>query len=128
MYFNNQVIKRLLEKFKIKHNLLTSYHPKTNRLVERFNRILYESLAKLNKERENWNEYISPMLFSYRTKVNKSIQFIPFYLTYGQKAILPFDNNTKVEISLMDRVKEISVELIQVKEKTIENIEKSQNR
>ncbi len=54
MYFNNQVIKRLLEKFKIKHNLLTSYHPKTNRLVERFNRILYESLAKLNKERENY--------------------------------------------------------------------------
>src|SRR6266498_1093517 len=56
-YFNNQVIENLLKRFKIRHNLLTSYHPKTNGLVERFNKILCESLAKLNEERENWDEY-----------------------------------------------------------------------
>ncbi len=71
-HFNNQVIERLLERFKIRHNLSTPYHPKTNGLVERFNKTLCESLAKLNEERENWNEYISPTLFAYRTKVNKS--------------------------------------------------------
>src|SRR6266498_874456 len=53
IYFNNQVIENLLERFKIRHNLSTSYHPKTNRLVERFNKTLCESLAKLNEEREN---------------------------------------------------------------------------
>ncbi len=52
-HFNNQVIEKLLERFKIRHNLSTPYHPKTNRLVERFNKTLYESLAKLNEEREN---------------------------------------------------------------------------
>src|SRR6266498_1118708 len=72
IHFNNQVIKRLLERFKIRYNLSTSYYPKTNGLVERFNKTLYESLAKLNEERENWNEYISPTLFAYRTKINKS--------------------------------------------------------
>src|SRR6266498_4290334 len=53
-HFNNQIIERLLERFKIRHNLSTSYHPKTNGLVERFNKTLCESLAKLNEERENW--------------------------------------------------------------------------
>src|SRR6266498_2884230 len=125
IHFNNQVIERLLEKFKIQYNLSTSYHPKTNGLVERFNKILCEFLTKLNEERENWDEYISPTLFAYRTKVNKSTQFTLFYLAYGRKVILPFDNNTKAEISLMDRVEEITTELIQAKKKTIENIEKS---
>jgi len=37
--------------------LSTSYYSKTNELVERFNRTLCEFLAKLNKERENWDEY-----------------------------------------------------------------------
>src|SRR6266542_5638136 len=54
-HFNNQVIEKLLERFKIRHNQSTSYHPKTNGLVERFNKTLCESLAKLNKERENWD-------------------------------------------------------------------------
>ena len=71
-HFNNQIIERLLEQFKIRHNLSTPYHSKTNGLVERFNKMLYESLAKLNEKRENWDEYISLTLFAYRTKINKS--------------------------------------------------------
>src|SRR6266498_5552562 len=125
-HFNNQIIERLLEQFKIRHNLLTSYHPKTNGLVERFNKTLCESLAKLNEKRENWDEYISPTLFAYRTKINKSTQFTPFYLTYGRKAKLPFDDDD-TEITLNDRVKEMSVDLTQAKKKAIENIEKFQS-
>src|SRR6266540_2664276 len=109
-HFNNQVIEKLLERFKIRHNLSTPYYPKTNELVERFNKILCESLAKLNKKRENWDEYISPILFAYRTKINKSIQFTLFYLTYGREAKLPFDNNTEIEIILNDKVKKLSTD------------------
>ena len=36
-----------MEKFEIKHNFSTPYHPQINGLVERFNRTLCESLAKL---------------------------------------------------------------------------------
>src|SRR6266542_474905 len=128
LHFNNQVIEKLLERFKIRHNLSTPYHPKTNGLVKRFNKTLCEFLAKLNEERENWNEYILSTLFAYRMKINKSTQFIPFYLTYGRKAILPFDDNIKVKISLLDRIEEILIELIQAKKKAIENNEKSQSR
>src|SRR6266540_2252052 len=126
-HFNNQVIEKLLERFKIKHNLSTPYYSKTNGLVERFNKTLCESLAKLNEERKNWDEYISPTLFAYRTKINKSTQFTPFYLTYGREAILPFDEDKKTEITLGERVEEISTKYIQTKKKALENIEKSQS-
>jgi len=59
--------------------------------------------------------------------VNKSTQFIPFYLTYGRKAKLPFDKNTEVKIILNERVKELLTDLTQAKKKIIENIEKSQS-
>src|SRR6266540_3103370 len=126
-HFNNQVIENLFERFKVRHNLSTPYHPKTNGLVERFNKTLYESLAKLNEERKNWDEYISPTLFAYRTKINKSTQFTPFYLTYGREAILQFDEDKKTEITLGERVEEISTKYIQTKKKALENIEKSQS-
>ena len=51
-YFNNGMIRELMEKFEIKHGFSTPYHPKTNGLVERFNKTLCEALAKL-KEDEN---------------------------------------------------------------------------
>ena len=93
-------------------------------MVERFNRTLYESLAKLNKERENWDEYISLTLFVYRTKVNKNTQFTLFYLVYGRKVKLPFDNNIEMEIILNDRIKELTIDLIQTKRKVIKNIKR----
>src|SRR6266511_2412431 len=118
----------MFKKDNIRHNLSTPYYPKTNGLVERFNKTLCESLAKLNEERENWDQYISSTLFAYRTKINKSTQFTPFYLTYGRKAKLPFDDDdNESEIILNDRVKEMSIDLTQAKKKVIENIEKSQS-
>src|SRR6266498_2966820 len=126
-YFNNQVIEKLLERFKIRHNLSIPYHPKTNELVERFNKILCESLAKLNEERENWDEYISPTLFAYRIKINKSTQFTSFYLTYGREAILSFDEDNKTEVIPEERVEEISTKFTQIKKKALENIKKSQS-
>jgi transposase InsO family protein len=47
------MIKELMKKFEIKHIFSTSYHPKTNGLVERFNKTLCESLGKLKKD-QNW--------------------------------------------------------------------------
>src|SRR6266511_1086783 len=69
------------------------------------------------------------MLFAYRTKINKSIQFTPFYITNSRKAKLPFeDDDNETEITLNERVKELLVDLTQEKKKAIENIEKSQSK
>jgi len=46
-YFVNRVIEDLMKKFRIKHRLSSPYHPQTNNLMERFNQMLCEKLAKL---------------------------------------------------------------------------------
>ncbi len=57
-----------MKRFKIKHSLLSPYHPQSNRLVERFNKTLCEGIAKLAKEVDQWDRFIQPVLFAYRTK------------------------------------------------------------
>jgi transposase InsO family protein len=84
------MIKKLMKKFKIKHIFSTSYHSKTNGLVERFNKTLCESLVKLKKD-QNWDRKIAPVLFAYRNKRQESTKIKPFYLTYGRETRLPTD-------------------------------------
>ena len=90
-HFNNNLIKGLMEKFKINHLLSTLYHPQTNGLVERFNRTLCESLAKLSLKNNNWDLYIALTLFAYRTTKHSTTKIELFYLVYGRSARLPVD-------------------------------------
>ena len=45
-HFKNSLIENLLKKINVKHLFSTPYHPQINGLVERFNRMLCESIAK----------------------------------------------------------------------------------
>src|SRR5256714_1495883 len=90
-HFNNNLIKELMEKFKINHLLFTPYHPQTNGLVERFNRTLCESLAKLSLKNNDWDLYIALTLFAYRTTKHFTTKIEPFFLVYGRSARLPID-------------------------------------
>ena len=125
-HFNNEMIKELMGKFKIKHGFSTPYHPKTNGLVERFNKTLKESLAKL-KEDENWDKMIAPTLFAYRSKIQESVKIEPFYLVYGRKPVLPMDREEK-KISLIERIWEIVEKIPKIRYQAKEEIEKSQRR
>ncbi len=49
-HFVNKVIQRLIKRFRIKHSLLSSYYSQSNGLVERFNKMLCEGIAKLAEE------------------------------------------------------------------------------
>jgi transposase InsO family protein len=84
-HFNNKMIEELMKNFEIRHGFLTSYHSKTNGLIERFNKTLCESLAKL-KGNKDWNRKIAPVLFAYRNKRQESTKIKLFYLTYRREA------------------------------------------
>jgi len=94
-HFNNQLLNGILKKFQVEHLLSTPYHPQTNGLVERFNRTLIEALSKVATENlSEWDKYIAPVLFAYRTNRHSTTRITPFYLVYGREAKLPTDNTT----------------------------------
>src|SRR5947207_14574730 len=88
--FVNKVIDKLCEDFQLKHRLTS--RPQTNGMVERFNRTLGESIAKLSQDGEKeWDQYVDATLFAYRTKTHKTTGYSPFYLIYGRQTTLPVE-------------------------------------
>lgn len=126
-HFNNQVIEKLVEKFQIKHKFSTPYHPKTNGLVERFNKTLCEALAKLTEEDKNWDLHIGSVLFAYRNKRHSSVKIDPFYLIYGRTARLPMDNDEK-EMTMKERLSYLLEELPQIRREAKRQNDKSQEK
>src|SRR3989440_9705887 len=101
-HFRNKLVEELCEKFEIKHKLSAPYHPQTNGLVERFNKTLCESLAKVIEEENQWDEHIEEVLFAYRTTKHNTTKKTPFELVYGRKAKLPIDNHEEERIIKQD--------------------------
>ncbi len=89
--FVNEVVKKLIEKFWVKHYWLTPYRPQANGLVERFNKSLYDSLVKLMDESAKWDIFIEPVLWMHRTAINSSIQLSPFMIVYEIQLQFPAD-------------------------------------
>jgi hypothetical protein len=135
--FVNALIKELCEKGEIRHRLTSPYRPQTNGMVERFNRTIGESLAKMtsNPEKE-WDEYLDAILLAYRTMKHESTGFTPFQLIYGRQARLPIElkvtthpnEYSSIEEALMQRTVEITNKMIFDQAQARENIKKKQER
>jgi len=88
----NQVIDQLLQELNIAHIHTSSYHPQTQGLTERFHRFMNDTMAKyVSAQQRDWDQQIPGTLMSYRTAVQDSTRFTPFYLVYGRDPVLPID-------------------------------------
>src|SRR6266540_4143614 len=125
IYFVNELIQRLTKRFKIKHSLSSPYHPQSNGLVERFNKTLCEGIAKLAEEVDQWDKFIQPVLFAYRTKELRISKQSPYMLIYGRESTLVI-NYGKYEGSIMERLLEIMEKVSQLREAARRAIRKSQ--
>ena len=120
-----------MEKFKIEHLFSTPYHPQTNGLVERFNRTLSEALAKLATDHiEDWDTYIAPILFAYRTTKHATTKIAPFFLLYGRNAKLPMDKEenegTSNMISHMENLVEKLPQQLEITKRIVEKAQQKQ--
>jgi Integrase zinc binding domain/Integrase core domain len=128
-HFRNEIVQALLKKFEIQHLLSTPYHPQTNGLVERFNRTLCESLAKITEGKEDWDTHISSVLFAYRTSKQASTKMTPFYLVYGRHPQLPImEPEEIIEGNILDRIFQLVEDLPIKREEAKKNINKEQKK
>ena len=83
--FMSSFMKELQSMLKIVRNPLTAYHPQTDGQAERANAIVKEFLTfMVNKEKDDWTEWLAIAQFSYNNRVHTTTGYSPFYLTYGQ--------------------------------------------
>ncbi len=121
----NEIIQKLIKRFRIWYSLSSLYHLQSNRLVERFNKTLCEGIAKLAEEIDHWNRFIQPVLFAYKTKELRISKQSPYMLVYGWESILVMDYE-KHEGSIMERLLEITERVLQLREVVRRAIWKSQ--
>ena len=84
--------------FKCLNNMLqssklrtTTYHPRTDGMVERSNRTLIDVLSKYAEKEPDWDLKLPLVLFAMRTSEHATTGFSPFLLTYGREARVPWD-------------------------------------
>ncbi|CAG8751899.1 7356_t:CDS:1, partial [Cetraspora pellucida] len=90
--FLKHTISLLKEEIGFYHHLSAPYHPKTNRLVKRFNDTLCKMIKIFVLENyEEWDQIISSVIMAYRTYKHEATKYTPFYLLYGREAQMPID-------------------------------------
>uniref|UniRef100_A0A3Q2ZZT4 Gypsy retrotransposon integrase-like protein 1 n=1 Tax=Kryptolebias marmoratus TaxID=37003 RepID=A0A3Q2ZZT4_KRYMA len=90
--FESEVIRQLCGMLGVKKTHTTPYNPKSDGMVERFNRTLIDQLAKILLSCEGeWDSFLSQVAFAYNTSVHSSTGFTPYFLTHGREARAPID-------------------------------------
>lgn len=97
--FLSEVFKETCKFLKIKQIYCTSYHPQSNSSLERSLRILAEYPRNfINKDMNNWDEFIPYAMFTYNTTPHTSTHFTPFELLFEHKASIPSSVQKPLEV------------------------------
>ena len=90
--FESQLFKEICRALSIDKIRTTAYRPSTNGNVERLHGTLNSILAKwVSDNHRDWDDKLPAVAFAYRTSVQESTGFTPFFLMYGREATLPAD-------------------------------------
>ncbi|KAE8716368.1 PCF11P-similar protein 4 [Hibiscus syriacus] len=88
---NNDLMKEVCTKLKIKHHNSPPYRPKMNGAVEAANKNIKKIITKATETYRDWHEKLPFALLAYRTSVRTSTGATPFSLVYGMEAVLPVE-------------------------------------
>ena len=90
--FDGHLIKHLCRILRIVKTRTCPYNPKSDGLVERFNRTMAAMLTTLvNDARDDWDDHLPYVMWAYRGSVHESTGFTPAMLMLGREVNLPID-------------------------------------
>jgi transposase InsO family protein len=89
----SQGIKTLCERWGAAKVQTGGYNPQANGTCERFHRYLNAAITILQEEKNKveWDEICSSVVFSYRVSTNDTTGHSPYFLVYGRDPKLPLD-------------------------------------
>ena len=101
--FESQLIKELCKIAGIEKSRSSPYHPMGAGCTERMNRTLLNMLGTLElNQKEDWKEYLGPLVHAYNCTRHDTTGFSPYYLMFGRQPRLALDIALKLPKSVMN--------------------------
>ena len=87
--FLSRLLREMCKLLGVKKINTTAYYPQTNRLTERFNRILTDMLTKrVERNGKDWDTHLPFVFFAYRASVQESVR--SHHFTFCMDVILSY--------------------------------------
>ena len=88
--FEGEIFKHICRLLNIRKTNTTSYHPSGDGQVERANRVIIDTLAKLTQDDQNsWDDKLPFVMAAYRSSSHSSTDYTPNFLMLGREVNCP---------------------------------------
>ncbi|XP_069789646.1 gypsy retrotransposon integrase-like protein 1 isoform X4 [Narcine bancroftii] len=95
--FCEEVNKSLFERWNINYKVTPAEHPQHAGLDNRTSEVLKTAIRNtVNSKQKDWDDCLDPILFEFRTSVNSSTKFTPFFLLYNREARLSSEGELEI--------------------------------
>ena len=81
--FESTLLQEICQLLGIKKTRTTPYHPRSDGLIERFNRTLLNMLSTAVVDEHSWDLKLPTLLLAYRTSIQDTTGATPFELMFG---------------------------------------------
>ena len=89
---NSELLHDICRIFMIEKTRTAPYHPQGNGQVERFNRVIADTLSKYCAEKpQEWDVYMLYITFVYNTTVHRTVGAMPYSMINGREVKYPLD-------------------------------------
>ena len=96
--FTASLFKEMLHLLTTKHKMTASYHPQSNGVVERANRVVKTILSiYVQNNPTNWCRFLQAATFAINTSVSASTGYPAYYLLYLSMPSLPIDKTLNIQ-------------------------------
>ena len=90
--FESELFRQLCDRLGVDKIRTSPYRPSTNGNIERFHATMHALIAKwVHSNHRDWDTKLPAVAFAYRSSVQESTGFTPFFLMYGREARIPAD-------------------------------------